>query len=105
MYAAVQAYALAVLLVALLLPAKYTRGADLLGVVGFYALAKILETADRQVFAQRADGRRSHAETAGCRRGRLLDPADVKEERAPGADREASVGLNAAGGEGAVAKV
>lgn len=51
MYAAVQGYALVVLLVALLLPAKYTRGADLLWVVGFYALAKILETADRQVFA------------------------------------------------------
>jgi len=50
MYAAVQAYALAVLLVALPLPPRYTRGADLLWVVGFYALAKILETADRQVF-------------------------------------------------------
>lgn len=51
MYAAVQVYALTVLLVALLLPAKYTRSADLLWVVGFYVLAKILETADSQVFA------------------------------------------------------
>ena len=50
LYAAVQIYALLALLVALLLPARYTRGADLAGVVGFYALAKILETADRRVF-------------------------------------------------------
>lgn len=50
MYAAVQAYALAFLLVALPLPPRYTRGADLLWVVGFYALAKIMETADWQVF-------------------------------------------------------
>jgi hypothetical protein len=51
MYAAVQVYALVILLVALLLPPRYTRGTDLLWVVGFYALAKILETWDRQVFA------------------------------------------------------
>jgi hypothetical protein len=51
MYAAVQVYALIALLVALLLPPRYTRSADLLWVVGFYALAKIFETADRQVFA------------------------------------------------------
>jgi hypothetical protein len=51
MYAAVQAYALIVLLVALLLPPKYTRSADLGWVAGFYVLAKILEIADRQVFA------------------------------------------------------
>jgi len=50
MYAAVQVYALVILLVALLLQPKYTRSADLLWVVGFYVLAKILETADRQVF-------------------------------------------------------
>ena len=51
MYAAVQVYALVMLLVALLLPSRYTRGAELLLVVGFYALAKILETWDGQVFA------------------------------------------------------
>ncbi|HKF24327.1 MAG TPA: ceramidase domain-containing protein [Candidatus Acidoferrum sp.] len=50
LYAAVQLYALAVLLLALLLPPKYTRGSYLLSVVGFYVLAKVLETADRQVF-------------------------------------------------------
>jgi len=51
MYATVQVYALVVLLIALLLPAKYTRSGDLFWVVGFYVLAKILETTDRQVFA------------------------------------------------------
>lgn len=35
----------------LLVPAKYTRSADFAAVVGFYVLAKILEEADRQVFA------------------------------------------------------
>jgi hypothetical protein len=50
-YAAVQVYAIVVLLLALLSPPKYTRGSDFAAVVGFYILAKILETADRQVFA------------------------------------------------------
>lgn len=51
MYAAVQAYALVVLLLALLLPPKYTCSSDLGWVAGFYLFAKILETFDRQVFA------------------------------------------------------
>lgn len=50
-YAAVQVYAVLILLLALLLPPKYTRGSDFVVVVGFYALAKILEGYDRQVFA------------------------------------------------------
>lgn len=50
-YAAVQVYSILVLLLILLLPAKYTRGYDFAIVVGFYVLAKILEEADRQVFA------------------------------------------------------
>ncbi len=50
-YAAVQVYAILVLLLALLLPPKYTRGSDFAAVVGLYILAKILETADRQIFA------------------------------------------------------
>jgi hypothetical protein len=49
-YATVQAGSILVLLLALLLPARYTRGSDFAVVVGFYVLAKILETADRQVF-------------------------------------------------------
>jgi hypothetical protein len=50
-YAAVQVYSILILLLALLLPAKYTRGSDFAVVVGFYVLAKILEETDRQVFA------------------------------------------------------
>lgn len=50
-YAAVQVYAILILLLALLFPPKYTRGADFAVVVAFYVLAKILEESDRQVFA------------------------------------------------------
>jgi hypothetical protein len=50
-YAAVQVYAVLVLPVLLLLPPRYTRGSDFLVVFGFYILAKILETADRQIFS------------------------------------------------------
>jgi hypothetical protein len=50
-YAAVQVYSIVVLLLALLLPPKYTRGSDFAVVVGLYILAKILETFDRQIFA------------------------------------------------------
>jgi hypothetical protein len=50
-YAAVQLYALLALLVALLLPPRYTRGSHLLVVAGLYVIAKICETADRQIFS------------------------------------------------------
>jgi hypothetical protein len=50
-YAGVQIYSILVLLLILLLPAKYTRGYDFAVVVGFYVLAKILEETDKQVFA------------------------------------------------------
>jgi hypothetical protein len=50
-YAAVQVYAILVLLLLLLFPANYTRGSDFAVVVGFYVLAKILEESDRQIFA------------------------------------------------------
>jgi hypothetical protein len=50
-YAAVQAYSALVLLLALLFPPSYTRGADLAAVVGFYALAKILEALDKPIFS------------------------------------------------------
>jgi len=49
-YAAVQVYAALVLLVILLFPPRYTRSSDLAVVVGFYVLAKILETFDRRIF-------------------------------------------------------
>jgi hypothetical protein len=42
-YAAVQLYAVLFLLIALLLPSRYTRGRDLAIVAGLYLLAKVLE--------------------------------------------------------------
>lgn len=50
-YAAVQAYSALVILLAFLFPRRYTRTADLGLVIGFYALAKALETFDKPVFA------------------------------------------------------
>lgn len=49
-YAAVQIYAGLVLLLILLFPPRYTRSSDLVIVVGFYVLAKILETFDLRIF-------------------------------------------------------
>lgn len=49
-YGAVQAYAVLVFLVILFFPTHYTHGRYLAGVVGFYILAKLLETFDRQIF-------------------------------------------------------
>jgi hypothetical protein len=50
-YAAVQVYAILILLLALLLPPKYTRGSDLAIVVAFYGLAKIFEATDHRIFS------------------------------------------------------
>src|SRR5256886_4361106 len=50
-YLAVQLYAVLALFAALLLPARYTRGSDLLIVAASYVLAKICETADHQIFS------------------------------------------------------
>ena len=50
-YAAVQAWSALVILLALLFPARYTRAGDLGLVLGFYALAKILEYFDKPIFA------------------------------------------------------
>jgi hypothetical protein len=49
-YAAVQAYSALVLLIVLLFPARYSRGSDLAIIVGFYALAKVLELLDKPIF-------------------------------------------------------
>jgi hypothetical protein len=49
-YAAVQAYAVMVLLLVLFLPAQYSRSSDLGAVVGLYVVAKLLETFDKQIF-------------------------------------------------------
>ena len=50
-YAGVQAYSALVLLLALVFPKRYTRTSDLAIVVGFYVLAKALETLDQPIFA------------------------------------------------------
>ena len=50
-YAALQTYSALVLLLALLFPKRYTRTSDLAIVVGFYALAKALESLDKPIFA------------------------------------------------------
>jgi len=49
-YAAVQVYAVLVLLFVLFLPPRYTRSSDLGLVVALYVLAKLLETLDKQIF-------------------------------------------------------
>lgn len=51
LYAAVQAYSALVLLLAFVLPKRYTRSSDLALVLGCYILAKILELCDSQVFS------------------------------------------------------
>lgn len=50
-FGAVQLYAVLALFAVLLLPPRYTHGSDLLVVAGLYVLAKICETADRQIFS------------------------------------------------------
>ncbi len=49
-YAAVQAYSALAILLALYLPRRYTRGSDFGLVLGFYALAKIFELFDAQIY-------------------------------------------------------
>jgi hypothetical protein len=49
-YAGVQAYSLLFLLIALLLPPRYTGGSDLMIVAGWYVLAKVLEILDQPIF-------------------------------------------------------
>ena len=50
-YAAVQLYAIAVLLLLPLLPPRYTRTSDLVWLGAFYLLAKALEATDRSIFS------------------------------------------------------
>lgn len=49
-YAAVQVGSALVLLIVPLFPARYSRGSDLAIIVGFYALAKVLELLDKPIF-------------------------------------------------------
>lgn len=50
-FGAVQLHAALALFAVLLLPPRYTHGSGLLVVAGLYVLAKICETADRQIFS------------------------------------------------------
>jgi hypothetical protein len=50
-YAAVQVYAMLALVAALLLPSRYTGNVELAWVCLFYAIAKVAESADRQIFS------------------------------------------------------
>jgi hypothetical protein len=50
-YAAVQVYAVLVVSLALLFPCRYTHSSDFGLVIGFYVLAKILESFDKPIFA------------------------------------------------------
>lgn len=50
-YAAVQLYAALVVVLALFLKSRYTRGSDLAVLTVFYLLAKVAETFDRQIFS------------------------------------------------------
>jgi hypothetical protein len=38
-------------LLVLLFPPRYTRTGDLVGIAGFYVLAKVFEVSDREIFA------------------------------------------------------
>jgi hypothetical protein len=84
-YAAVQAYSALVLPLALLLPARDSRGSDYAVIFVLYALAKIFEAADQKIFSlgHIVSG---HAETSfRCHSG-ILDSAHVATERTlPGA--------------------
>jgi hypothetical protein len=50
-YGTVQAYSVIFVLLALVFPAPYTRGSDLLLIAGFYILAKVLEFLDEPIFS------------------------------------------------------
>ena len=80
-YGVVQLYAGLVLVLMLFFPARYTRTSDLGGVVGWYLLAKLLETFDKPIFVLWTHRQRTHAETpSGGNRG-VVDFADGPEER------------------------
>lgn len=50
-YAAVQAYSALVILLTFFFPRRYTRTSDFGLIIGFYALAKVLELFDKPIFA------------------------------------------------------
>jgi hypothetical protein len=50
-YAVVQLYAMLAVILGLFLKPRYTRGSDLAVLAGFYLLAKVTETFDKQIFS------------------------------------------------------
>jgi hypothetical protein len=83
MYAAVQVYALVMLLVALLLPSRYTRGAELLVGCGILCAGKDSGDMGRPgVRSDRPHRERSHAEASGGGDGGLLGPTDAAKQEA-----------------------
>jgi hypothetical protein len=51
-YVAVQFYsAAAIVLIVVLFPSRYTRGSNVPGAIGIYALAKIAEALDQEIYA------------------------------------------------------
>ena len=70
-------YAGLVLVLMLFLPAVIRRGPAPGGVVGWYLLAKLLETFDKPIFALGALRQRTHAEIPGGGHGGVVDFADV----------------------------
>jgi hypothetical protein len=76
-YASVQAYSPLVLLLALVFPKRYTRTSDFSVVVGFYALAKALETLDRPIVCSGTDRERPRPQAPRGRCCRVLDTADA----------------------------
>lgn len=81
-YAAVQAYSALVLLLALIFPKRYTRTSDLAVVVGFYALAKALESLDKPIFGVGHIVQRPYPQASGGRCCRLLNLANATKEPA-----------------------
>ena len=65
-YVVVQAYAVVILLVfALLLPSRYTRGSDVYWVFAAYVIAKLMELFDRELLALGEPRERPHPEAPG----------------------------------------
>ncbi len=72
-YAAVQIYSAAVLLLALLMPAKYTRSSDFAVIAAFYLSGKNSGNCEPADFRSRSHRQRAHSKTSGCRCCGLLD--------------------------------
>ena len=92
-YVILQGYTVLIMLwLALALPSRYTRGADILWIFGWYVLAKVFETLDAQVFAigNVVSGhtlKHRRGGDVGLRRVRDARAADARRARAVAPDR------------------